>query len=299
MSAAFLISASYDKQIRFWDGASGRTVRCFSFQDSQVNALWLIPDTTYLVVAGFGVLRVYDIGASTNNNNNNNTGGGVGTQAPPLFSSYENSSAMNMTSLGSFPLRSLKAGDPLFGQSTEGSNSSLFNATVDLCATQRPHGEEYSTSEELLTVLYATSEDGHIRFFSVNSATKLKLLRDITTGAAITCSALSPDRQTLLTGSQIGRVSVWHLPTIIAVATQQLDVSAEMSFGHMPLQEITFDSDYTAIRSIAIEPLARWAVAATNAGKLHFLRFEGESNKSFLNSKSVNNNNNNNNNNNK
>ncbi|ORC92437.1 WD repeat-containing protein wat1 [Trypanosoma theileri] len=303
MCAAFLISASYDKQIRFWDGASGRTVRCFSFQDSQVNALLLIPDTTYLVVAGFGVLRVYDIGAANNNNNNTNTnnnnnaanantaggGGGGGTQAPPLFSSYENSSAMNMTSLGSFPLHSLKcgaAGGTLFAQSIEGSNSSLFNATLDLCSTQRPSGD--NPVEELVPVLYATSEDGHIRFFSVNATTKLKLIRDISTGAAITCSAISPNRQTLLTGSQIGRVSVWHLPSIIEAATQQGEGSTDNSFGYLPLQEITFDSDYTAIRSIAIEPLARWAVAATNAGKLHFLRFEGEFNNNLFKSKDEN-----------
>ncbi|PBJ70116.1 hypothetical protein BCY84_18526 [Trypanosoma cruzi cruzi] len=278
MCAAFLISASYDKQIRFWDGASGRTVRCFSFQDSQVNALLLIPDTTYLVVAGFGVVRVYDIGAPSAAAAASVGGGGVSSQAPPLLSSYENQSAMNVTSLGSFPLNLHKGVITLFGSSNDNSNSSLFNATADFVSTQQPYQE--NPSGELSTALYATSEDGHIRFFNAASPTTLQLIWDIPTGAAITCSALSPDRQTLFTGSQIGRVSVWHLPTIIEVATLQAKSTIGIPFGQAPLQVISFDTDYTAIRSIAIEPLARWAVAATNAGKLHFMRFTRELNAS-------------------
>ncbi|KEG08641.1 WD repeat-containing protein wat1 [Trypanosoma grayi] len=270
MCAAFLISASYDQQIRFWDGSSGRTVRCFAFQDSQVNALLMIPDTTYLAVAGFGVVRVYDIGVA----HTASGGGGIGSQAPPLFSSYENQSAMNVTSLGTFPLHTRKGIISFFGTSAEGSNSSFFN-TFDLAATQRPLSDVFAG--ELSTALYATSEDGHIRFFNATSPTTLNLICDIATGAAITCSALSPNRQYLLTGSQIGRVSVWHLPAVIAVATQQLDSSVHTAFGQRPMQEITFEADYTAIRSIALEPLARWAVVATNAGKLHFLRFLVES----------------------
>ncbi|RNF26240.1 WD repeat-containing protein wat1 [Trypanosoma conorhini] len=279
MCAAFLISASYDKQIRFWDGASGRTVRCFSFQDSQVNALLLIPDTTYLAVAGFGVVRVYDIGspntaAAAAAAASGGGGGGASNQAPPLLSSYENQSAMNFTSLGSFPLHLKRGAASFFGSSTDNSTSSLLNGTVELGSTQRPLQD--NTCVELSTALYATSEDGHIRFLNATNPNALQLIWDISTNVAITCSALSPDRQTLLTGSQIGRVSVWHLPTITEVATQQLQNSAGIPFGQKPLQEISFDTDYTAIRSIAIEPLARWAVAATNAGKLHFLRFVRE-----------------------
>ncbi|RNF04860.1 WD repeat-containing protein wat1 [Trypanosoma rangeli] len=272
MCAAFLISASYDKQIRFWDGASGRTVRCFSFQDSQVNALLLIPDTTYLVVAGFGLVRVYDIGApNTAAAASGGTGGGTNNQAPPIMSSYENQSAMNFTSLGSFPLHLKRGVISFFGSSNENSTSSFLTGTVDLTSTLRLSQDDACV--ELSTALYATSEDGHIRFFNATNSNTLQLIWDISTNVAITCSALSPDRQTLFTGSQIGRVSVWHLPTIMEVATQQMQNTDGILYGQKPLQEIAFDTDYTAIRSIAVEPLARWAVAATNAGKLHFLRF--------------------------
>ncbi|KAH8611538.1 WD domain [Trypanosoma vivax] len=268
MCAAILISASYDKQIRFWDRISARTVRCFSFQDSQVNALLLIPETTYLAVAGFGVVRLYDIGIG---NATTSSVCGVGAQAPPLFSSYENQSAMNITSLGSFPLHPQRE-DPLMNScSTDGSSIALSYTVGDFSNPVAQDGN--ITSSGLLTVLYATSEDGHVRFFNANSPTTLTLLRDISTGAAITCSALSPDRKTFFTGSQIGRVSVWHLPSIIDAVMQPPEKRKSIPFSNVPIQEIAFDKDYTAIRSIAVEPLAQWAVAATNAGKLHFIRF--------------------------
>nr|CCC94557.1 conserved hypothetical protein [Trypanosoma congolense IL3000] len=267
MCSAYLISASYDKEIRFWDGSTGRMVRNFSFQGSQVNAMLVIPDTTHLAVAGFAALRIYDMGAEIGP-----AGGSSGACAPPLFSIYENQYAMNLTSLGTFPVYPLR--DGVSGvDAAENSISSLFCTGTELGTTSVL--ELTSTgSTELLTVLFATSEDGHIRFFNANSPTALNLLLDINAGAAVTCSAVSPDRHTLITGSQIGRVSVWHLPSIAAAAAQQTDGGNKGApLASKPLQEITFDGDYTAIRSIAVDPLARWAVAATNAGKLHFMRF--------------------------
>lgn len=268
MSSTFIVSASYDKEIRFWDGSTGRTVRSFPFQGSQVNAMLTIPNTTHLAVGGFGAVRVYDIGVEAGS-----AGGNSGTQPPPIFSVYENQYAMNVTSLGTFPLYPQRD-EEMHLNSAEASMSSLFCTSADLAATATLDPTPTTGSAGVLTVLFATSEDGHIRFFNANSPTTLNLLLDISAGAAITCSAVSPDRHTLFTGSQIGRVSVWHIPSIVAAAAQHGDSTSRGGlFASKPMQEIAFNGDYTAIRSIAVEPLARWAVAATSAGKLHFMCF--------------------------
>lgn len=338
MVSVQVISASYDKQIRFWDAVSGRTIRCFTFQDSQINALLLVKETNHLAVAGFGVLRLYDMwhgssappgGAASPSGgttggapgmavggagaaappNANAAGGG---QAPPLFSSFESAGSMNFTSIGSFPL--LPRGDhgslsSEYESQLTNSQSNIHPLMLDPLAGTIAALTVAALEQGGMTILYATSEDGHVRFFDARSAPALRVLKDISTGAAITCSCLSPDRRILLTGNQMGQVSVWHLPSIVSsiVGEQQQTQQAQphapeggaqvgeednthcvstMQYGSRPLQDIAFPGDYTAIRSIAIEPLARWAVVATNAGKLHFLRFS--TNAKLFGSKSVN-----------
>ncbi|KPA82861.1 hypothetical protein ABB37_02628 [Leptomonas pyrrhocoris] len=315
MSAAVVVSASYDKQIRLWDAASGRTVKSFTFQESQINSLFLLPDTGYLAVAGFGVVRLYDLatymsggGAPAGSNNAN--------QAPSIYSSFESQSSMNFTSLAAVPLlRTLNddQSSTLSGSSrqlTDSASSVLNDQMLGTTIVSDLGGLLGHGFKEVACLLIATSEDGHIRFLDANSANALRVLKDIATGAAITCSAASPDRKYLLTGNQMGQVSMWHLPSIVASVAMEMknnrnskstpptadaDAEAEKdlvklaaiekekqadkdqqevlkAFGRYALQEINFANDYSAIRSIAIEPMARWAAVATNAGKVHFIR---------------------------
>lgn len=337
MSAAVVVSASYDKQIRLWDAASGRTVKSFAFQESQINSLYLLPDTGYLAVAGFGVLRLYDLAAYMHNGAGGAAGGGqsaanataaggnnASNQAPPIYSSFESQSSMNFTSLSAVPL--LRT--PNDNQSSTLSNSSrqltdsassvLNDQLLGTVVLSELGGLLGHGFKEVASLLIATSEDGHIRFFDANSANSLRILKDIATGAAITCCAVSSDRKYLLTGNQMGQVSMWHLPSIVSsvamemkknsqnktnrnnnnnnstappatnesaetdpvtVAAAEAEKQAEAehlelikAFGRYALQEINFTNDYSAIRSIAIEPLGRWAAVATNAGKVHFIR---------------------------
>ncbi|KAG5480903.1 hypothetical protein LSCM4_06473 [Leishmania orientalis] len=317
MTSVVVVSASYDKQIRLWDATSGRTVKSFVFQDSQINSLYLLPDTGYLAVAGFGALRLYDLGTFLHSGSG--AGGGAGAsgsgssanQAPPVYSSFESQSSMNFTSLAAVPLvctdNSDEQSSTLSGSSrqlTESASSAIVNDHL-LSTVVMADGAALLAASPLRDVsflLVATSEDGHIRFFDTQSAVTLRMLKDIATGAAITCSAVSPDRRYLLTGNQMGQVSMWHLPSIVASVALEMkahahhktatsnktsdgvlasktggaDVKAEeeraKAFGRAPLQDINFASDYSAIRSIAIEPLGRWAAVATNAGKVHFIR---------------------------
>lgn len=333
MSSAVVVSASYDKQIRLWDAASGRTVKSFAFQESQINSLFLLPDSGYLAVAGFGVLRLYDLATYMHSGAAAAAGGGGGgagqggannaNQAPPIYSSFESQSSMNFTSL---------AAVPLLRTPNDEQSSTLSNSSRQLTdsASSVMHDQMLGTVvisdlggllghgfKEVASLLIATSEDGHIRFFDSNSANTLRILKDIATGAAITCSAVSPDRRYLLTGNQMGQVSMWHLPSIVASVAVEMKANstnnnnkgnanranptppadaeteknpvklAELekekqaekdqqevlkAFGRYALQEINFTNDYSAIRSIAIEPMGRWAAVATNAGKVHFIR---------------------------
>ncbi|KAG5503076.1 hypothetical protein JIQ42_07039 [Leishmania sp. Namibia] len=327
MTSVVVVSASYDKQIRLWDATSGRTVKSFVFQDSQINSLYLLPDTGYLAVAGFGALRLYDLGTFLHSGSGAGAGGGVGAsgsgssanQAPPVYSSFESQSSMNFTSLAAVPLvrsdNSDEQSSTLSGSSrqlTESASSAVVNdhllSTVVMADGAALLGA--SPLRDVSFLLVATSEDGHIRFFDTQSAVTLRMLKDIATGAAITCSDVSPDRRYLLTGNQMGQVSMWHLPSIVASVALEMKghahhktpaanktsdgalasaaggayVKAEetrsakaeeeraKAFGRAPLQDINFANDYSAIRSIAIEPLGRWAAVATNAGKVHFIR---------------------------
>lgn len=327
MSSAVVVSASYDKQIRLWDAASGRTVKSFTFQESQINSLFLLPDSGYLAVAGFGVLRLYDLAAYMHSGNvaaGGPQGGNANAanQAPPVYSSFESQSSMNFTSLAAVPLLRTQNDDQ---SSTLSACSRQLNESTSSVLNDQLLGTVVITDlggllghgfKEVASLLIATSEDGHIRFFDSCSANTLRILKDIATGAAITCSAVSPDRKYLLTGNQMGQVSMWHLPSIVAsVAVEMMKNNNSESnakgmsnpiapaagaeaekdpvklaalekakqtekdqqevlkaFGRYALQEINFTNDYSAIRSIAIEPMGRWAAVATNAGKVHFIR---------------------------
>ncbi|CCW71901.1 unnamed protein product [Phytomonas sp. Hart1] len=328
MSSTIVISASYDKQIRCWNATTGRTVCCFTFQDSQVNAIHLVYQTHYLAVAGYNVIRLYDL-------KDINCGNIVGSQvlqqqqqmvttapggqtviAPPsIFSSYETQGSINFTSLGSFPLlprkrvvdeRNLRFNDNVNVVDTSFSTYEYgtvapFDFSPAAISLKSPERHLSSATNDTRVILYATGEDGHIRFFDAKTPNTMSVLRDITTGAAITCSCLSPDSRFLLTGNQIGQVSVWHLPTIITgiareqqqqwcptasadggafieAASADTQEAAERAaviskFGRRPVHEFALEGDYTSVRSISIDPLARWFVVATNQGKLHFFRF--------------------------
>lgn len=335
MASVVVVSASYDKQIRLWDATSGRTVKSFLFQDSQINSLFLLPDTGYLAVAGFGALRLYDLGTFLHSGGGAGTVSGAGTgssssssstnQAPPVYSSFESQSSMNFTSLAAVPLVHNYCNDEQSStvsgssrQLTDSAASTILNDqllnTVAMVETAALLGS--APGREAAFLLIATSEDGHIRFFDTQSAVTLRMLKDIATGAAITCSAVSPDRRYLLTGNQMGQVSMWHLPSVVAsvalemkglahhksaaaskisdpsqitapdgagtkageaqtakaAAAATAEEERAKAFGRAPLQDINFANDYSAIRSIAIEPLGRWAAVATNAGKVHFIR---------------------------
>lgn len=343
MSSAVVVSASYDKQIRLWDAASGRTVKSFAFPESQINSLYLLPDSGYLAVAGFGVLRLYDLATYLHSGGAGAAAGGAGAaaggttsnQAPPIYSSFESQSSMNFTSLSAVPLLRTpndERSSTLSGSSrqlTDSASSVLNDQLLGTVVLSELGGLLGHGFKEVASLLIATSEDGHIRFFDSNSANTLRILKDIATGAAITCSAVSPDRKYLLTGNQMGQVSMWHLPSIVSsvamemkknsankhsnnnpnsngkanpcaaaipaaegaeeeeeaetdpvkLAAKEKEQQAEReelevlkAFGRYALQEINFANDYSAIRSIAIEPLARWAAVATNAGKVHFIR---------------------------
>jgi WD40 repeat protein len=313
MSSAVVVSASYDKQIRLWDAASGRTVKSFTFQESQINSLFLLPDSGYLAVAGFGVLRLYDLATYMHGGatpGGAQAGSSSANQAPPIYSSFESQSSMNFTSLAAVPLLRTPNDDQsstLSGSSrqlTESASSMLNDLLLGTVVISDLGALVGHGFKEVASLLIATSEDGHIRFFDSNSANTLRILKDIATGAAITCSAVSPDRKYLLTGNQMGQVSMWHLPSIVASVAMEMksehskananrgkeapavaaaatgaDAEAEKAqqevlkaFSRYALQEINFTNDYSAIRSIAIEPMGRWAAVATNAGKVHFIR---------------------------
>lgn len=208
-----IITASYDRQVRFWDPVSGRTIRNLVFADSQINALSVSKDRCRLAVAGHGIIRYYDIASSS--------------QYPPAVATFECSSAGNFTAIGHMPL--------------DNGNGSL---------------------------LFACSEDGALRILDPRQAS-MTLLKELSTSISITCASLSPDGRLLITGSQIGKVSVWLCRSFIEDAGN-LSGSAVST---KPLQELSFIGDHTAIRSIAFAPLSNWVAIATNAGRVHCLAF--------------------------
>lgn len=266
-------------------------MRRATFEESQINCMHLCLDNRYLVVGGSCVLRVYDLESAAPRD--------TGLPDIPTVARFECSGQMNFTSIGSFRLRRDVVDSGLLG--LEESSSDFYNVTCMGIQT---------IDADVSLVLYATSEDGYVRFFDGRFNGTLRTLKTIRTGVAITCSILSPDYRFLLTGSQIGQISVWHLPSVIAsIALENKKMSNSLSrlnnfsapqsdpscggvrksgsadeknsresvveevllFGNHPLQTISFENDYSAIRSVCMSPVGWWGVAATHCGNLHFI----------------------------
>lgn len=294
MSRSFLISASYDKEIRFWDVAAERIVRTVpGFDESQVNCMHLCVDNRYLVVGGSSALRVFDLECGT-------PVGGLGYPSIGVVARYECSGAVNFTSIGSFSIRK-ELGDMAARQ--------LEESAVDFGGmTFNGPTLQSLLDADISLVLYTTSEDGNIRFFAGKfSGAQLRVVKTIQTGASITCSVLSPDSRFLLTGNQIGQICVWHMPTVIASiaivskresAVHRYSQPAQKSgdetdghkignessenevenarklnavFGNHPIQIISFENDYSAIRSVDLSPVGWWGAVATHCGNVHCL----------------------------
>jgi G protein beta subunit-like protein len=83
-----LVTAGYDHQIKFWDVASGLPTHSIAYNDSHVNKLAITADRRYLGVAGYNVVKVFQISEK-----------GIPDETPGSEVSYEGHTA-NVTSLG-------------------------------------------------------------------------------------------------------------------------------------------------------------------------------------------------------
>ncbi|EFO27776.1 hypothetical protein LOAG_00708 [Loa loa] len=63
-SQPILISAGYDQCIKFWDVARGEARENFVHKDSQINAMNISRNGSYLAIAGWQHMRVYHLGVS-------------------------------------------------------------------------------------------------------------------------------------------------------------------------------------------------------------------------------------------
>ncbi|VDK83081.1 unnamed protein product [Onchocerca ochengi] len=59
-----LISAGYDQCIRFWDVARGEARENFIHKDSQINAMRISSNGSFLAIAGWQHVRIYNLGVS-------------------------------------------------------------------------------------------------------------------------------------------------------------------------------------------------------------------------------------------
>lgn len=349
MCSTLLVSASYDQEIRFLDIGAWRNVMSIKVGDFPVNCMHFLCDERYLAIGGCSFIRVFDLDESALGVDSGSGASASDKSAGTVVARYEASGVVNVSSLGSFCFRKE------FGSFEDCSVGalSLDESLADLTGTMSV-GYNSGIFNSLNCVLYATGEDGAIRFFDCRFAShQLVILKTLRTGASVTCSALSPDFRFLLTGSQIGQVSVWHLPSIMgrcfmdnrskgsphassavnavnlhgpqtafptafkdgvnpivvpqtvnrtaqdlptnethnsggennALGSQDkkgkvegsingdvVEVSPEDDFlGNNPLQIISFQSDYSAVRSLAISPVGWWSVAAMHCGNLHFI----------------------------
>lgn len=268
-----IITASYDHRIVFWE-LGGVARRTLPFSESQVNCLALSPDKSKLAVGGHGCIRIYDAspGATAQNQN------AIGTADATLLTS-------NVTSLHFIDMMTLKG--------TKGEEDDKVRRTVS----------EYT--------LLVTSEDGSIKVFSLrtnaalaNPATSNQqqqanqitfvLRHEVLTKVPITAATLFPSQQLLLTGSQLGRLSVWHMPAVCSLsgaittttptsdnvdesqlnsATSNSVFPPKASTGLKPIQELSLEADPTSIRSIAVSPFSNFVAVATNVGRIHFFAF--------------------------
>lgn len=211
MSRCVLVSAAYDQQIRFFDVSSFCPAASFEVLDTQVNCLHLCGENRYLVMGGFCVIRVFDLAKGAGAGELESRRVPSGKFTPVLVAKHEAVGPVNFSSLGSFWMRKERGSFVAFSVGGVSQDESV----PDLWGTNSMGFSSFCDGE-LGMVLFATGEDGSIRFFDfcLNSK-ELVVLKFIRTGAAVTCSALSPDFRFLLTGSQIGQVSVWHLPSIM------------------------------------------------------------------------------------
>ncbi len=119
-------------------------------------------------------------------------------------------------------------------------------------------------------VVLATNEDSFLRLVDARTAGQARLLREIATGGvALTCGTLFPDNSLYITGSQVGRLAVWHVPTIIEDAKS----AAGSNTPTKPLQDVSFRDDHAVVRSIGVSPLGNWVAVALNSGMVHAMRF--------------------------
>ncbi|KAG8465062.1 hypothetical protein KFE25_012425 [Diacronema lutheri] len=58
--SVFIVTAGYDRSIRFWEAPSGRCYRTLTYPDSQVNALDITPDKQSIAAVGNPHVRLYD-----------------------------------------------------------------------------------------------------------------------------------------------------------------------------------------------------------------------------------------------
>lgn len=217
MCRTLLISVGYDQQVRFFDVVTWRNVMSFEIVDSQVNCMHLCCENRFLVVGGFASLRVFDLERGSGLVDSDMGAGGGGKFCPAVVARHEVSGLVNFSSIGSFRLKK-EAGSFACGSF---GGVSQAESVPELYGTNSM-GWASMCDTDVGTVLYATAEDGSLRFldFRFNSK-ELVLLKLIRTGASITCSALSPDFRFILTGSQIGQVSVWHVPSIMNRCIQE------------------------------------------------------------------------------
>ena len=283
-----LITASYDHRVVFWDLA-GTARRTLQFAESQVNCLALSPDKSKLAVGGHGCIRLYD--ASPNATPQNTAAVGV-TEASML----------------------------------SGNITSMFFLDILTVKGARPGEDEPKSKTRVITndyTLLATSEDGSIKIFTIRMGTAgatgqgsqqqqqqqpqmtFTLKHEVLTKVPITAATLFPNQQLLITGTQLGRVSVWHLPAIFGLAgslsttgssagpaevidESQLHSASSVTGGALkpagakPIQELALEADPTSVRSIAVSAVGNFISVATNIGRIHFFAFcRGESAMAF------------------
>ena len=72
--SVILVTAGYDKKIRFWEAPSGKCCNILRYPDSQINKLEITPDKQFLAAGGNPHIRLYEIASpspSPSSSNNN------------------------------------------------------------------------------------------------------------------------------------------------------------------------------------------------------------------------------------
>lgn len=235
-----IVTASYDRKISFWEGGSGRCIRQLPFGETQINAMSLSPDKQKLAAAGFASIKVFDLA-------NVATAQGV-VSCVSTMGEKDGAHITNVTSVGFIAT--------ILSRTGAGSDFELgISPSKDSsAASPLPPGE----------LLYSVAEDGFIKFWDVK-LTPMKLKKEIDTKTPLNCAVLSTDQRLLFTGSELGFVSAWNVLSIIA----SINASANSSFVHGPLQEMSLQNDDMPVRTIAISPFSNLLCVGTNSGTVH------------------------------